>query len=175
MTAVCNSCGSQTDAAPCQHCPTLLCSSCRVNHESVCEPNQKRKSRGQGATVSSIKYLHRPGHETPDDVRPQTIDHKTTAASLKESTAPLEGSPSTVDLDAVSAEDGWRSVDHTLEDVATVLQLSLPKIQLSPLDTIFNSMMATEIAQEIAFQGASQIDEQHPVVEQTQNRPEEKK
>ena len=58
MHDICNSCGSPKDVRPCSHCPTLICDRCRLNHDSVCEQMQKRKSRGEGPTV--IRHTERP-------------------------------------------------------------------------------------------------------------------
>lgn len=51
----CNSCGAvRDDVWKCRFCTTLICNSCRINHESVCETTSRLKGSRSGATVRNV-------------------------------------------------------------------------------------------------------------------------
>ena len=67
MESQCQSCGSFTDRQ-CSFCSSLICLTCKANHEPFCEEIQKRKRRGEGPTIANVNQGdHRRGHETPID------------------------------------------------------------------------------------------------------------
>jgi hypothetical protein len=67
----CNSCGAYDDSSTravnaCEHCSTLICTTCVPNHGYLCEELQKRKKRGEGRTIANSQVPpHRRGHESP--------------------------------------------------------------------------------------------------------------
>ena len=67
MESQCQSCGSFTNRQ-CSFCSSLICLTCKANHEPFCEEIQKRKRRGEGPTIANVNQGdHRRGHETPID------------------------------------------------------------------------------------------------------------
>lgn len=64
----CNSCGGFNNIQHCtKGCHALICDRCRVNHESVCETNQKKIGLGLGPTVrGSNAGDHSTGLNPPD-------------------------------------------------------------------------------------------------------------
>ena len=49
---VCNSCGANGVVRICPYCGTTpICTSCRSNHEAVCQQVQRRRGLGLGPTI----------------------------------------------------------------------------------------------------------------------------
>jgi len=68
MESQCQSCGSFTDRQ-CSFCSSLICLTCKANHEPFCEEIQQRRRRREGPTVRNSwdTTPHRKGHEAPID------------------------------------------------------------------------------------------------------------
>lgn len=67
MNQQCNSCGGFKNIQHCtKGCHSLICDNCRVNHENVCETNQKKIDLGLGPTVRGSGGNHSVGLNPPE-------------------------------------------------------------------------------------------------------------
>lgn len=66
---VCNSCGAHESSvrsvAKCSHCPTLICTGCKYNHEFGCAQAAQMKKYGLGPTV--VRTVEVPVEEVTGD------------------------------------------------------------------------------------------------------------
>lgn len=72
MAGTCNTCGAFEGIETCSYCSTLVCKSCKLQHEPYCKQIQKMKARGEGPTIANAPQgEHRRGHEQPVDTTRQ--------------------------------------------------------------------------------------------------------